>query len=110
MCSRVQSARRPAGALLLAVLFLINHYDLFSQSAGEGYAHGAFYDAVADSLYGRLAEDAAADGEAAADYVDEILDAYRRFLQFPFDINNASRPAFERAGFRWQYPITSQDV
>lgn len=107
MCSRVQSARRPAGALLLAVLFLINHYDVFSQSAGEGYAHGAFYDAVADSLYGRLAEDAAADGEAAADYVDEILDAYRRFLHFPLDMNKASRRELERAGFLGQYRIAS---
>ena len=94
-----------AGRLFLAVLLFLCCSSSYAQSPAAPDEKD--YDAVADSLYSLLAEDAGIDGEAAADYVDELIGSYRRFLRFPLDINKASRRELERAGFLGQYRIAS---
>ena len=87
-------------AVFMAVLAVFFNVGAFAQSY-------FWNDAVADSLYGRLAEEAGIDGAEAADYVEEIIDAYRKFLHSPLDLNRASRRELERAGFLGQYRIAS---
>ena len=100
MCCGFRAGSPFVRAVFMAALAVFFHVGAFAQSY-------FWNDAVADSLYGRLAEDAGIDGAEAADYVEEIIDAYRKFLHSPLDLNRASRRELERAGFLGQYRIAS---
>ena len=100
MCCGFRAGSPFVRAVFMAVLAVFFNVGAFAQSY-------FWNDAVADSLYGRLAEEAGIDGAEAADYVEEIIDAYRKFLHSPLDLNMASRRELERAGFLGQYRIAS---
>lgn len=126
MCCRFQAGRLFAKILPLAILLFsfkvegsgLYHIRYFHEAdtvkpvipeRGDTLSNPvADYDAVAGSLYERLAEEPGGTaGEEAAEYVDEIVDTYRKFLRSPLDINKASRRELERAGFLGQYRIAS---